>query len=77
MLQISREEDSTEKDLPMNKKDVHDVIDEVNTKTNKDESLLLINDCDAEIIIFSTYLNMECLCNILCFDSNPAIVTTS
>jgi len=49
--------------LPKNRKDVHDVVDEVNTKTNKDESLLLINDRDAEIIIFSTYLNMECLCN--------------
>jgi len=49
--------------LPKNRKDVHDVVDEVNTKTNKDESLLLIHDRDAEIIIFSTYLNMECLCN--------------
>ena len=49
--------------LPKNRKDVHDVVDEVNTKTNKDESLLLINDRDAEIIIFSAYLNMECLCN--------------
>jgi hypothetical protein len=44
--------------LPKNRKDVHDVVDEVNTKTNKDESLLLINDRDAEIIIFSAYLNV-------------------
>ena len=60
---VYRERRKKRPTLPKNRKDVHDVIDEVNTKTNKDESLLLINDCDAEIIIFSTYHNMECLCN--------------
>ena len=49
--------------LPKNRKEVHDVVDQLETKTNKDENFVLVNDRNAEIIIFSTYLNMEYLCN--------------
>jgi hypothetical protein len=42
---------------------VHDAIDKMDIKTNKDEPFVLHNDRETGIIIFSCTSNLRCLCN--------------
>jgi hypothetical protein len=51
------------RELPPLPYEVHDAIDKMDIKTNKDEPFVLHNDRETGIIIFSCTSNLRCLCN--------------
>lgn len=48
--------------LPKSMEETHDSVGQLDIRTNKDENFLLVNDKEANIIIFSTTSNLELLC---------------
>lgn len=49
--------------LPKCRVDIHEVLDAIDTTTNKSENFTLVNDQETGIIIFSCSVNLECLCS--------------
>jgi len=49
--------------IPQNYDEVHKLLIELNTKTNKEEDFLLVNDNKYNIVIFYTVENLNFLCN--------------
>jgi hypothetical protein len=62
-LAIYRERRRELPPLPTFRDEVHDAIDKMDIKTNKEEPFVLHNDRETGIIIFSCTSNLRCLCN--------------
>lgn len=62
-LSLYRERRKNFPTLPKSREETHTTVREMDTTTSKAEDLLMVNDPDSGIIIFSTATNMKCLCN--------------
>ncbi|CAC5420933.1 unnamed protein product [Mytilus coruscus] len=62
-LAVYRERRKDTPVLPKSRDDVHTATSFMLIETNKSEKFLLTNDREKGVLIFSTHLNLECLCN--------------
>ena len=49
--------------LPKNRDETHAAITKIDTMTSKQENVVIVNAQDSGIVIFSTAINVACLCN--------------
>jgi hypothetical protein len=61
---IYRERRKRHPTLPKSRNDVHLALSSMSIETSKSEKFLQLNDIDNGVVIFSSYINLKCLCDV-------------
>ena len=61
---IYRERRKRRPTLPKSRNDVHLALSSMSIETSKSEKFLQLNDIDNGVVIFSSYINLKCLCDV-------------
>jgi hypothetical protein len=61
---IYRERKKGHPTLPKSRNDVHLALSSMSIETSKSEKFLQLNDIDNGVVIFSSYINLKCLCDV-------------